>query len=138
MPDTNQDALVGRGFAYPLRLSVQGKLQLSASEQNLRESILLILRTNLGERKYRPNFGCRLGELLFAPMNTTTLRQARLFVRQALTHWEPRIAVDEVRIVNPNPQTGRMDILIAYHPINTHDRRSLVYPFYLVPESEQV
>ena len=138
MPDTQRDALIGRGLAYPLRLSLQGTFQLSASEQNLRESILLILRTNLGERKYRPNFGCRLGELVFAPMNATTLRRARHYVRQALTYWEPRIAVDEVRIINPDPQTGRLDILILYHPLDSTDRRSLVYPFYLVPASEQV
>ena len=126
---------LGTGVAFPLRMSVQGGLQLSSARQNLAESIRIILSTKPGERVYRPNFGCRLSELTFAPMNDNTLLWIRLYVEVALTQWEPRIVVDQV-LAQPDPERGRVDITINYHPKDTHDRRSLVYPFYLLPAGE--
>ncbi|MEO1353825.1 MAG: GPW/gp25 family protein [Cyanobacteria bacterium J06635_15] len=129
------NAQLGTGVAFPMRMSVQGGLQLSSARQNLAESIRIILSTKPGERVYRPNFGCRLSELTFAPMNPNTLLMIRLYVESALTQWEPRIVVDQV-LTQPEPERGRVDITIHYHPKDTHDRRSLVYPFYLLPTEE--
>lgn len=123
---------IGRGIGFPLKTTVQGSLQLSAEGQNLEESIHLILRTNIGERVYRPEFGSRLSELVFAPLNTNTLLLLRLYVEEALNAWEPRIELDEI-LTDPDPVRSRVDITINYHPKASHDLRSLVYPFYLVP-----
>jgi len=125
-------AHIGKGIGFPLKPNVQGSLQLSAEGQNLEESIHLILRTSLGERVYRPDFGSRLSELVFAPLNTHTLLLLRLYVEEALEAWEPRIELDEV-LTDPDPVRGRVDVTIRYHPKESHDLRSLVYPFYLVP-----
>jgi uncharacterized protein len=131
-----QKAYLGTGWASPLRVNLQGSIQLSSAERNIEESIWLILRTDLGERVYRPEFGSRLSELTFAPMNTQTLLLMRLYVQEALEMWEPRIELDEVR-ADPDPLRGRVDIIIEYHPKDSHDNRSLVYPFFLVPGGEQ-
>ncbi len=125
---------LGQGWAFPLQVSVQGGLHLSATYQNIEESIRIILGTELGERVYRPDFGSRLSELTFAPLNTQTLLLTRVYVQEALEKWEPRIVVDSIR-TEPDPIRGRIDILVEYHPKETHDRRSLVYPFYLLPAS---
>jgi phage baseplate assembly protein W len=134
--DIKSKSHLGQGVAFPLRVSVQGGLQLSAQEQNLEDSIRIILGTSLGERIYRPDFGCRLSELVFAPLNTQTLLMIRLYVEEALVKWEPRIEVDAVR-TDPDPVRGRVDIEILYHPKDSHDSRSLVYPFYLLPPGEE-
>jgi hypothetical protein len=122
---------LGRGLSFPLRTSVQGGLQLSAGGENLEESIQIILRTRLGERVYRPDFGCRLSELTFAPMNTDTLLLIRLHVQEALEKWEPRIVLEQV-LADPDPARGRVDIVIHYHGKDSPHRRSMVYPFYLM------
>ena len=134
-PVTTKD-LIGRGLAFPLRLTLQGGLQLSSDRTNLEESIRLILKTNLGERVYRPNFGSRLSDLVFAPMNATTLRRVRLYVREAIERWEPRIILDSV-LTEPDLDLGRVNIIINYHVKNFHDSRSLVFPFYLLPPGEE-
>ena len=135
--DQNNDAYLGQGIAFPLKVNVQGSVQLSATTRNIEESILLILRTNLGERVYRPNFGSRLSELVFAPMNIQTLLLIRLYVEEALEMWEPRIVLDAVS-TDPDPVRGRVNITIEYHPKDSHDMRSLVYPFYLLPQAESL
>ena len=124
----------GAGFAFPLCVNVQGSIQLSSGTPNLEESILIILQTDLGERVYRPNFGSRLSELVFEPLNTQTLLLIRLYVEEALQTWEPRIILREVR-VDPYPR-GRVDIEIVYQPKNSYDICSLVYPFYLLSTEE--
>lgn len=123
--------LIGSGFAAPLRVTVQGGIQLSAAEPNIEESIVCILRTSLGERVYRPDFGSRLSELVFEPLNIQTLLLIRLYVEEAIETWEPRINLIEVR-ADPDPVRGRVDIEIIYQPKDNPDSRSLVYPFYLL------
>lgn len=126
---------LGKGWAFPLRSSVQGGIQLSAEAQKVRESIWVILRTGLGERVYRPNFGSRLSELTFAPLNNTTLLLIRIHVQEALEAWEPRIILEEVQ-TDPDPVRGRVDIIIQYRLKSSYDPFSLVYPFYLASVAE--
>jgi uncharacterized protein len=130
-----QEDYIGAGLGFPIQVNVQGGIQLSASTPNIEESIIIILRTDLGERVYRPNFGSRLSELVFEPMNVQTLMLIRLYVEEALEMWEPRIILKEVR-ADPDPVRGRVDIEIVYQPKNSPDTRSLVYPFYLNPEEK--
>lgn len=130
--ETKPAAHVGQGWAFPVRTTVQGGLQLSAADQNLVESIRVLLRTRIGERVYRPEYGCRLAEMTFAPMNTDTLLMIRLHVQEALERWEPRIVLDQV-LAEPDLENGRVNIVILYRAKETHQRRSVVYPFYLMP-----
>lgn len=126
---------LGTGLSFPLQTNVQGGLKLSSEAQKVKESIWLILRTDLGERLYRPDFGCRLSELAFAPLNNDTLLRMRIYVLEALQKWEPRIEVDEVR-ADPDATTGRVNIVIDYSLKSHPDPYSFVYPLYLVSEVE--
>jgi phage baseplate assembly protein W len=81
----------------------------------------------------RPEFGCRIHDLIFAPNEATTTGLARYYVQDALEMWEPRIDVTEV-LVAPDPlNTGRLLIDIRYVIKSTHDERALVFPFYRIP-----
>lgn len=135
---TDPNAYLGTGLGFPLQINVQGGLQLSATERSVEESIWIILRTSVGERLKRPEFGSRLSELTFAPLNPTTLLLLRVHVEDALRAWEPRIEVIEVK-AEADPVRGRVDLTIHYRLKEAYDPRSLVYPFYLLPpEDEEV
>jgi len=128
---------LGKGVSFPLRINQQGDLELSAEDNSVKESIWLILLTKPGERVYRPDFGCRLSDLAFAPMSTQTLMLIRIFVQEALEQWEPRIILEGV-LTDPDPAKGLVDITINYRLQDSYDRRSLVYPFYLQQEPNQL
>jgi uncharacterized protein len=131
MPLTNtQTNYIGAGFAFPIDVNVQGSIQLSNNTPNLEESIIIILSTKLGERLYRPDFGSRLSELVFEPMNTNTLLMIRLYVEEALEIWEPRIIINSILTI-PDPIKGLVEIEIMYTPKDEYEMRSMVYPFYL-------
>ncbi|MBK9370585.1 MAG: GPW/gp25 family protein [Deltaproteobacteria bacterium] len=72
-------------------------MALSSDEQNIRECISIILSTRPGERQMMPSFGCRIHELLFAPNTASTATLVAHHVSEALTRWEPRIEVIDVR-----------------------------------------
>ena len=126
--------VVGRGWAFPPHIGPQGGLALTNERNELEQSIQIILSTSPGQRVMRPSFGCRLHELVFAPNNSHTAIQARRYVEEALGMWEPRIRVTQVD-ARPDPdQSNRLVIEIEYQVKTSHDRRSLVFPFYLIPE----
>ena len=126
--------IVGRGWAFPPKVGPQGRLSLTDERSEIEQAVLIILLTTPGERVMRPTFGCRLHELVFAPNNSETAAQANRFVKQALAMWEPRITVQSVK-TRPDPdEQARLNIDIQYELKATHDQRSLVYPFYLIPE----
>ncbi|MBT9314528.1 GPW/gp25 family protein [Leptothoe spongobia] len=124
--------LLGEGWGFPVRVTVQGGFQQSQDYRNLDESIVIILGTRLGERVYRPDFGSRLHELVFAPLNDDTLLLAQIYAREALQQWEPRITIESVT-ATPLPDAASLSITVHYRVRTTHHRRSLVYPFYLTP-----
>jgi phage baseplate assembly protein W len=81
----------------------------------------------------RPEFGCQIHELIFAPNDATTAGLACFYVEEALGMWEPRIRVLEVN-AHPDPDdAARMLVDIHYEIKATHDKRSLVFPFYRIP-----
>jgi uncharacterized protein len=128
------DEIIGRGWSFPPRLDHRGRIATVGGEQEIEEAIRIILTTVPGQRVMRPEFGCRLQEIVFAPNNGQTAAMAERFVRQALARWEPRIQVEEVR-AEPDPvDRALLLIRLRYTIKSSHASRSLVYPFYLIPE----
>ena len=126
--------IVGSGWTFPPRIDAQGGLSLTNEFNELDQAIRIILSTSPGQRVMRPTFGCRLHELVFAPNDSQTAARARRYVEEALGMWEPRIRVVTIE-VGPDPDAAnRLLIEIEYQVKATHDRRSLVHPFYLIPE----
>ncbi|GAB4114102.1 MAG: GPW/gp25 family protein [Roseiflexaceae bacterium] len=124
---------LGVGWAFPVGLDARRRFALARHERDVEEAIVMILLTPKGQRVMRPEFGCRIHELIFAPNDDTTAGLAVYYVREALAMWEPRISVEQVD-VRPDPdRLERMLITITYMIRATHDRRSLVFPFYNIP-----
>jgi phage baseplate assembly protein W len=132
MPGRRSDFL-GQGWSFPPRLSQSGGIALARQEKDIEEAIRIILRTEKGERRMRPEFGSDLHDLLFAPNNTTTFGRVEQVVREALARWEPRITVTLVMVDADPADQGRLLIDIRYRIKASNDRRNLVFPFYLIP-----
>lgn len=128
--------VLGTGWAFPPSVDARGRIALARQERDVEEAIQMILLTPKGQRVMRPEFGCRIHDLAFAPNNATLTGLATYYVEEALGMWEPRIRVEEVnaRVDKDNPE--RLLIDISYRIKATHDRRALVFPFYRIPGEE--
>lgn len=139
LPSTveDDDSFVGRGFSWPLSVDHTGAIKLTDGVPDLDRSIRIVLMTAPGERLMRPQFGCRIWEMLFEPVTANLLGLISQAVRDALAQWEPRIVVDDVH-AEPDPQQGSLvHIGIDYRVRSTNDRRNLVYPFYVIPHDAE-
>ena len=125
---------IGQGLAFPLQISQQGGLALAKGAHDIEQAIRIILGTSPGERMMRPEFGCRIHELVFAPDNASTRRLVAHYVEMALDRWEPRIQVREVKAVSDPARDGGLQVEIIYQIRDTYNERSIVYPFFLQGE----
>ena len=127
---------VGRGFTWPLGVDHTGAIALTRPGGDLEDSIRVVLLTAPGERLMRPQFGCRIWDLMFEPVNANLLGLISEAVRDALAQWEPRIEVEDVTPEQDAQSSGVVQIRIAYRVRATNDRRNLVYPFYVIPRED--
>jgi hypothetical protein len=123
-------SFLGSGWAFPVSLDATGGVALVEGEEDVRQSIRIILSTNLGER-IRMDFGSGINAFVFEPISTTTLTLLRSRVEEALVRWEPRITVERVEASLPDRSIGRVDVSIDYRVRETNTFYNLVYPYYL-------
>ena len=123
---------IGAGWAFPLKTDATGGMALVAREREIEEAIRLILATAPGERPMRPEFGCRVHDHVFAPINASTAGAIAQDVRYALEQWEPRIDLHDVLVSFDRAEAGTLYIDIRYSIRGFNDPRNLVFPFYVI------
>ncbi len=125
------NSFLGTGWKFPMGLDESGGIAVAHDEETIRQSIWMILTTAPGERVMRPDFGCGIHDLVFAPNTPGTAGQVIAEVHQALVRWEPRIDVLDVDAVPDDTRPNLLLIAISYQVRTTNNRFNLVYPFYL-------
>ncbi|MFI9025656.1 GPW/gp25 family protein [Streptomyces sp. NPDC053560] len=127
---------VGSGWSFPLRISPTGGIALVSGEREVEEAMRLVLATAPGERPMRPEFGCAIHDMVFAPVNEATAGRIQHEVYASLDRWEPRIEVDDVTVTAGDDQ-GVLFIDVRYSIRGTNNPRSLVFPFYVIPSHDE-
>jgi len=121
----------GRGWRFPISLDDAGAIAEAREEDKVRQSIEIILRTAPGERVMRPDFGCRIHDLVFDTVSGAMIGRVATAVASALATFEPRI---DVLNINPQQDTEdptRLLIEINYRLRSSNSRFNLVFPFYV-------
>lgn len=120
---------LGRGWKFPIS-ACKESVCMSEGEDSIKESIILILNTVRGERVMRPEFGCRINEMVFASNDVGTATLIEGYVEEALLNWEPRIEIYSIT-ATPRDNEQVLDISIEYIVKSSNSKQNLVYPFYL-------
>ena len=136
MSDASAD-FIGRGILFPLRVDQSGSIALGRGADDIDASIRMAIVTAPGERVMRPQFGCRIWDLLFEPINANTLGLMAEAVRDTVSQWEPRVDLEDLEVEPAEAQPGRVMIRMAYRVRATNDRRNLVFPFYVIPREAE-
>lgn len=122
---------LGRGWAMPVDIDPRTGLVASVEyEDDIRQSIFIILETARGERVMRPDFGCGIHELVFEAVDSRTLQRIRSEVEDALLRFEARIEVLGVTIDEDATSEGVLMIELEYRVRRTNQTGNLVFPFY--------
>ena len=122
--------LYGKGLAFPPRVGTDGRLAWSEGEDNVRESMRVILMTEPGERLRLPAFGAGLGLFLFEPNTVATHTLIARRIEAALARWEPRVRIEQVEVVadRSDPQAALATITYKLVATQARERVSLAVP----------
>jgi len=130
-PDPERKDFLGRGWSMPVELDPRtGQVASVAYEDDIRQSILIILETTPGERVMRPNFGCGIHELVFTALDSTTIQRIRSVVEEAMRRCEARIEVLGVDVDEAATEEGKLLVELEYRVRKTNQVGNLVFPFY--------
>lgn len=115
----------GRSLAFPLQVGADGRLHWSQDEDNIRQSIVIVLKTEPGERVALPEFGAGLGRFLFEPNTAATHARIQDTVERALARWEPRIQVESVEVAADGDRLDAASATVTYRLVATGARERI-------------
>lgn len=125
-------AFLGRGWAFPPRFDKgTGEALLVQAEEDIAESLRILMETRSGERVMHPNYGCRLHDLVFEPMDSETEAEIEVAITRAILFFEPRIKLGMITADAGDALEGHLSVTLTYTVIETNERHNMVFPFYI-------
>ena len=123
---------LGRGLCFPPRVDpATGRFVMAEAEEDIKQSIYLILMTRKGERAMLPGFGSRIHEYVFELPDQAAENLIATEIVDALTTWEPRIVDTTAEVDESGAREGRLVFNIHYTVRDTNNPNNLVFPYYL-------
>lgn len=106
---------------FPFAVDARGRTALTDDDDHVRDMILQVLFTSPGERVNRPEFGCGLKQLVFAPASDALAAATEQLVHGALIRWlDPAIIVERVAV---RAEEATLEVTVAYRRRPGGERR---------------
>jgi hypothetical protein len=102
-----------------------------SGEEDIRQSVYIILMTRLNERAMLPDFGSNLHDFVFELPDAASMALFRSEVTSSLIRWEPRIMDIAVDVDTSQIIKGKAILNISYTVRATNNPGNLVFPYYL-------
>lgn len=126
----NSKSFLGTGWSFPPTFTSNGLVTVAA-EQDIYESLWILLSTTPGERVMQPAYGCGLKAHVFDNLDESSFAVMRDLVEKAILFFEPRVTVENIDINDEDYLEGKVQLNIVYRVRSTNNRYNLVYPFYI-------
>lgn len=127
----DKNLFLGRGWAFPPRFDFEKNTpQMVEEEEDIRESLRIILSTARGERWMNPKFGCDLSSLVFDSIDSLLINRIKDAIGTAILNFEPRITLNEIDVDVSKGFDGMIVIALDYTIRKINVRSNIVYPFY--------
>ena len=125
------NSFLGTGWAFPIQFNkLTGTVEMLSDEDDIQNSLRVLLSTRVGERLMQPAYGCNLDVMLFEPIDESLLSYIKDLVFTAIYYFEPRINPEKVT-VEATAEEGTVLVNIEYTTRSTNSRHNLVFPYYL-------
>lgn len=101
-----------RHLDVPYSLTGAGRTATTAEDDHVRDMIFSVLFTNPGERVNRPDFGCGLKTLVFAPASQAVAAATKVLVKGSLQKW----LESEIEVVDVDVEAieNAIEVTVAY------------------------
>ena len=124
-------SFLGTGWKFPPSFDYERKeVAMVSDEQDIQESLVIILKTSIGDRIMRPDFGSKLNESVFDVINGITIEILRDSIQSAVLNFEPRVTLNDVLFNQEREHEGVLEIELDYTMRSINIRTNIVFPFY--------
>jgi uncharacterized protein len=128
------NSFLGTGWSFPPAFNREaGSVELVSNEEDIRQSLNILLSTTLGERVMQPRYGCDLTNYIFETMNSSVIGYLKDRVKNAILYFEPRIVAEKIEVTSADSFDlieGKFTISIDYSIPGTNSRFNYVYDYY--------
>ena len=95
------NSFLGTGWAFPPAFDNEsGTVNMVSNEEDIRESLNILLSTSLGERVMQPKYGCNLIDYLFEPLSSSMIGFIKDRVENSILFYEPRIIAEKIEVTD--------------------------------------
>lgn len=130
------EAFLGTGWSFPPEFETcTKKVKMSSDEDDIRESLRILLSTSPGERVMQPAYGCGLKVLIFENMSESTLTEIKDVIERAVLFFESRIELESIEVNTDEIYNGLIKIQLNYTIRKINTRSNMVYPYYFIEGS---
>ena len=128
------NSFLGTGWAFPPQFNRDsGTVEMVSDEEDIKQSLNILLSTSLGERVMQPKYGCNLTDYLFEGLSSSTIGYIKERVANSILYYEPRIVVEKIDVTSDDSTDlleGKFTITVDYSIPGTNSRFNYVYDFY--------
>lgn len=126
-------SFLGTGWGFPVTFFKKPicTVRMVSEEEDIKESLAILLSTRPGERVMRPDFGISLEDALFEPINESLITYVKDLIKKGILYYEPRIDLKRIDIITENALDGIFRIELEYVIRTTNSRFNFVYDYYL-------
>tara|TARA_R100000700_G_C3136283_1_gene119643 strand:- start:410 stop:847 length:438 start_codon:yes stop_codon:yes gene_type:complete len=122
--DRDEDTFIGMS----LPLTFDGDNPTKTTLESVKQNVLNLCSTEMGERVMQPNLGVRLKRFLFEPFSEELIFQVKEVVNESINYWLPFVKINDIRVQMSDNDTGdfrnAMEISVDFSLIkdpNTHE-----------------
>jgi phage baseplate assembly protein W len=111
------------GINFPFRDSFDGKyLDLSDTvNEEIRTDLIHLLLTRKGARYFLPDFGTRLYEYIFEPLDGPTFTEIEAEIRDSIEKYIPNLTVNNITIIDASSELSPTESTRIYSVPNRNE-----------------
>ena len=129
-------SFLGSGWSFPPSFNQASRsVNMVGDEEDIQQSLSILLSTSIGERFLQPSYGADLKNYLFEPLNSGMKALIKDKVETAILYHEPRIKLLKVNLLSADFE-GTAELHLEFIVRSTNTRHNYVYPFYKDEGSE--
>ncbi len=127
-----ENIFLGIGWKFPPSfVKSQGEIIMVKNEENIHNSLSVLIATLPGERILQPEYGCDLTDFLFEGIDVSLHKRMADRIEQSIIKFEPRVKVLKIEFEDLLYKEGKIEVQVHYEIKATNSRHNLVYPFYI-------
>lgn len=126
-------SFLGTGWSFPPAFNEENYgIEVVSEEEDIRQSLHLLLSTSPGERLMNPDYGCDLQRMVFDSIDASTISEIKDLIGTAILYFEPRVTLEDIIVDIKRETEGLMDITLIFTIRKINVRSNIVYPFYFI------